>query len=283
MRDVAVTALVVTLGFVALAVVTGHAYASLPIGSPARPSPATLGGIASPHGPEPACAACHLTHTATDPALLTGSQTDSSICTRCHNGTYATEASTHSNIDFAARAQARFSVTCTSCHDPHGDPASGNKNMVRSSIGGLDVNFTSMTGPGSLDDGMDNGLHDSVCVVCHTTTAHNNVGSTEWRTPESHNPVGGDCTSCHKHGTSAASHSGFMPDPTSTPTATAVPPTATPTDTPTATAIPPDTPTPAPGDTATPAPADTATPSPGDTATPTPTDTDTPTAAATPG
>jgi predicted CXXCH cytochrome family protein len=272
MRDVAITALVVTLAFVALAAVTGHAYASLPGGSPARPSAATLGGMTSPHGAQPACGACHRSHTGIADTLLVESQTDSNVCTRCHNATGATEVSAHSNMDFVAAEQQPFYVSCAQCHDPHGNPdAPGNKEMIRTDIGGLAVNFQATSGSGSFDDGMDNGLHDSICVVCHTTTSHNNVNGPELQ-GQGHNPVGGDCTSCHKHGGSAASRSGFMPDATATPTATPIPPT--PTDSPTPTSVPPtatDTPTPVPADTDTPTPTDTSTPTPTETAIATPT------------
>lgn len=258
-RDVAVTALVVTLGFIALAVVTGHAYATLPVAGPGRPA-TSESAVQSPHGAEPACASCHRAHTASDPPLLLAADGDSSVCTRCHNGSDAEAVSPHSNMDFASAEQAPFYNSCTECHDPHGNPDAGNKDMIRPVIAGLAVNFTSTSGAGSFDDGMDNGLHDSICVVCHTTTSHNNVNSTELM-GQGHDPVGGDCTLCHKHGSDPNSRSGFMT-------------TATPTDTPTATGTPTPTDTPAPPPTDTPAPPPTDTP----TATATDTPTDTPTA-----
>lgn len=272
MRDVAVTAIVVTLGFVALAAVTGRAYASLPgIDPQARPAASSIPEATSPHGPEPACAACHRAHTAIEGSLLTAAEADSSICTRCHKTGGATEVSAHSNMDFIGAAQASFYVSCAACHDPHGDPnaSGGNRAMVRTSIVGLAVNLHALSGPDSFDDGMDDGQHDSICVVCHTTTSHNAVTSPELA-DQGHNPVGTDCTSCHKHGGSATSRSGFMPDAPPTPTPSPSPP---PTDTPT--------PAPAPTDTAQPA---TDTPTPVATDTPTPTNTpdpgvtDTPTA-----
>jgi predicted CXXCH cytochrome family protein len=266
MRDVAVTACVVTLGFIALATVTGHAYASLPgVASSARPAVAGQAAIRSPHGPEPECAACHRTHTALDAQLLVAEQAFSSVCTRCHNAAGEEEMSPHSNMDFPGATQPAFYVSCAQCHDPHGDPNApgGNKNMVRTEIGGLAVNFHASSGADSFDDGVDDGLHDSICVVCHATTSHNNVASPELL-GQGHNPVGTDCTSCHKHGGSAASRSGFMPvgapSPTASPTATPTSPPPTPTDT----AVPPtETPTPVPSDTPTPAPTDTPTPTPG--------------------
>ena len=263
-RDVTVTAIVVTLGFIALAVVTGHAYATLPVAAPGRPAVNAEYAAPNPHGQEPACAYCHRAHTATDPPLLVAAEGDSSICTRCHDGSGAEAVSSHSNEDFVDRERATtFYNSCTECHDPHGNPETGNRAMIRPVIAGLDVNFTTTSGAGSFDDGMDNGLHDSVCVVCHTTTAHNNVTSPEMR-DDGHGPVGTDCTLCHKHGSDPNSRSGFMT-------------TAVPTDTPTATGTPTPTDTPAPPPTDTPTVTDTPT------ATATDTPTDTPTATATPG
>jgi len=268
LRDVTVTALVVIVGFAALSVVSGHAYASLPGASrAASPSADAIIGTENPHGPNPTCATCHRGHTGTDPNLLVVSDTDSTICTRCHSAGGAAEVSAHSNIDFPGAVQTPFYVSCSACHDPHGDPnaVAGNKNMIRTSINGLPVNFTALSGPGSFDDGFDDGQHNSVCVVCHTTTAHNSVTSLEL-IGQGHDPVGGDCTACHPHGGSATSRSGFMPN-------VAFTPTATPTDTPTATPLPTDTPLPA---------TPTDTPLAGATATSTPTPTDTPVATDTP-
>jgi len=278
MRDVAVTACVVTLGFIALATVTGRAYASLPgVASPSRPAASGLDAMQSPHGPEPACGECHRTHTAVDAPLLGQNGSDSSVCTRCHSAGGATEVSSHSNWGFPGATQDPFYVSCTQCHDPHGypDAPGGNKNMIRTEIGGLAVNFLRASGDDSFDDGFGDGLHDSICVVCHTsdTLKHNRVDSPE-SVGEGHNPVGTDCTSCHKHGGSAASLTGFMPAPTATPTP--LPPTDTPTSSPTPadTAVPPtETHTPVPSETPTPVPADTPT----DTPTPPETPTETPT------
>ena len=286
MRDVAVTALVVTLGFIAFAAVTGRAYASLPGIDPPSQSAVTAGSreTTSPHGPEPACAACHRSHTGIAGSLLSQAASDSSICTQCHKASGAVEKSAHSNIGYAGATQPAFYISCAQCHDPHGDPDApgGNRAMIRTNIAGLAVNLHALSGPDSLDDGMDDGQHDSICVVCHVTTAHNNVNSPELM-GQGHNPVGSDCTSCHKHGDSAGARSGFMPDgSTSTPT-------PSPTDT--AVATPSDTPIPAATDTATPLPLSTDTPTPAplpsDTPVPPPTDTplpipDSPTPSATP-
>jgi len=65
------------------------------------------------------------------------------------------------------------------------------------------VKFTTNTGENSYDDGFNDSLHDSVCAVCHQglRPAHgpdNQVTSTALMNT-GHNPVGGDCTQCHKH------------------------------------------------------------------------------------
>jgi predicted CXXCH cytochrome family protein len=263
---------VVTLGLAALAAVTGRAYASLPgVAAPARPAASSSTVATSPHGAEPACAACHRAHTALSNPLLAEGQADSSVCTRCHNAAGEEEKSPHSNMDFAGALQQPFYVSCVACHDPHAGPDApgGNVAMIRTNIGGLAVHFHASSGPDSFDDGADDALHDSICVVCHTTTSHNNVNSPELMS-EGHNPVGEDCTACHKHGGSAGSRSGFMPEHTATPTATPLPPTDTPTSSPSPTdTVAPATDTPAPPPTETPTP----TPTPADAFTPTPTDT----------
>ena len=231
--------------------------------------------VRNPHGPDPACVACHRGHTGDDSGLLDATQGDNAVCTRCHSAGGASAVSSHSNVDFPGAQRAPFFTACTACHDPHADPnaSPGNRNLIRGSIAGRSVVFTAQTGPGSYDDGLDDGQHNSVCVVCHTTTAHNAVTSTEL-IGQGHDPVGGDCLACHPHGGDPAARSGFMPNTTFTPTATATD-TATPTPTPTGTAVPPTaTNTSPPGPTAT----DTLTPTPTDTPLPT----DTPTATSTP-
>jgi predicted CXXCH cytochrome family protein len=277
-RQVAVTAVAVTLGFIALSVVTGHAYVGLPAGVQLSRPLSAGADIQSPHGADPACASCHRTHTAFSAPLLVESQSDSSVCTQCHNASGTEEKSTHSNVDYGGATQPAFYVACTACHDPHGDPnaTGGNKAMIRMSIGGLAVNFHSSSGDDSYDDGLDDGSHDSLCVACHATTSHNNVSSPEFM-GQGHEPVGTDCTSCHQHGSSATSRSGFMPQGgggsptlTATPTDTPIPPTETATSAPSPT----DTPIP-PTDTAVPLPTDTEAPA-TDTPTPTPVPTDTP-------
>ncbi|HXF51417.1 MAG TPA: cytochrome c3 family protein [Dehalococcoidia bacterium] len=217
-------------------------------------------GVESPHGPEPQCAACHRAHTAVGERLLVADGTDLSVCTRCHAVGAAEPKSTHSNVDDPDRTQPPFVVSCTACHDPHGDPAGpGNRAMIRATIGGYDVRFLHESGEDSYDDGLDDGVVDSICVVCHTTTSHNNVYSAELQ-GEGHGPVGTDCTACHTHGDDPSVQSGFMPAsrPTATPTPTETPePTETPAP-PTETPPPTDTPVP----TDTPSPTDTPTPEP---------------------
>ena len=272
-KSVTVTALVVIVGFAALSVITGRAYASLPAAISGSRSSAQLAPMTNPHGPSPACVACHRGHTGRDAGLLDAAQADNAVCTRCHTTGGAEAVSSHSNIDFPAAQRAPFYTSCTVCHDPHADPnaSPGNKNLIRGAIAGQSVVFTANTGPGSYDDGLDDGQHNSVCVVCHTTTAHNAVTSAELL-GQGHNPVGGDCLVCHPHGGDATARSGFMPNTTFTPTATATPA---------------DTATPTPTDTVTPpTPTDTSAPGATATDTPTPTDTpvptDTPTATSTP-
>lgn len=269
-RSVAITAIVVMLGFAVVAVITGRAYASLPAAISGNRSIAQLAPMTNPHGPDPACAACHRGHTGSDSALLDATAADNAVCTRCHTAGGADAVSPHSNIDFPGAQRAPFFTSCTVCHDPHADPnaSPGNKNLIRGGIAGQSVVFTASTGPGSYDDGLDDGQHNSVCVVCHTTTAHNAVTSAEL-IGQGHNPVGGDCLACHPHGSDPTARSGFMPNTTFTPT-----PTATDTATPTPT----DTPPPTPTNTGVPAPTDTWTPTPTDTPIPT----DTPTATSTP-
>jgi predicted CXXCH cytochrome family protein len=273
LRDVTVTVLVVMVGFAVLAVISARAYASLPgVSNALPPSVNAIIGTQNPHGANPACATCHRGHVGSDQNLLPASEADNAVCTRCHSAGGATQVSTHSNIDAPGAQRAPFYTRCTACHDPHADPnaASGNKKMIRSSMNGLPVNFIALSGPGSFDDGVDDDQHNSVCVVCHTTTAHNSVTSLEL-IGQGHNPVGGDCTACHPHGGSSSARSGFMPNTTFTPTAT-----VTDTPTPTATApAPTNTPVPATSTNTPPAPA-TSTP------TDTPVPTDTPTATATP-
>src|SRR5512143_686224 len=223
MKSVAITALVVMLGSAAVAVITGHAYADLPAAlSGSRTNAGLLAPITNPHGPSPACVACHRGHTGNDSGLLDATQANNAVCTRCHAAGGAGAVSTHSNIDFPGAQRAPFSTGCTTCHDPHADPSAspGNKKLIRGSIAGHSVVFLATTGPGSYDDGLDDGQHNSVCVVCHTTTAHNAVTSAEL-IGQGHNPVGGDCLVCHPHGGDPAVRSGFMPNTTFTPTATA--------------------------------------------------------------
>ena len=286
-RTVIITTIVVTLGLGLLAIVDGRAYARLPVAEPGARAAALAPQQVSPHGAQPACASCHRAHTASDGPLLATSDADNSVCTRCHAPGGADAVSTHANVDFPGATQPAFTTTCTSCHDPHGNPDGGNRAMIRTSIGGHSVVFTSLAFAGSLDDGMDDGQHNSLCVVCHTTTAHNNITSPEVM-GQGHDPVGGDCTACHQHGTDPGQRAGFMPLASQTPTATATDtpaPTATDTPMPTDTAVPTATATPVPTDTPLPPPTDTPvppdTPTPTDTAAPAPTDT--PTETPTPG
>lgn len=245
-RHLVVVALVAgALIYVAVSVMVGQAYVGLPVPTDRQLSAQTAPLVDSPHGSEPACAACHRSHTSIEGQLLVAADADSSICTQCHSAAGgATEVSTHSNNDFLLASEAPFYNACTACHDPHADPASGNRSMIRGEIDGFPIHFTALAGLDSLDDGLDDGAIDSLCVACHTQTTYSNIGSTAL-IGEGHGPVGSDCTTCHSHGNDAAWRGGFMPDPSIYPTATPTPTaTALPTDTPTATATPVDTPLP---------------------------------------
>lgn len=283
LRDVAITAAVVVAGFIALGTITGQAYSGLPRAAPQPEAPKLLAEVTSPHAGQPDCGACHRSHGAVGEALLAASHADGGVCVRCHiSGGPADAVSTHSNIDTAWATESPFSVSCVACHDPHADPSgAGNRAMIRPDVNGASVVFTAGIGAGSYDDGFDDGQHNSLCVACHTTTSHNNALSTEL-IGEGHQPVGGDCLSCHPHGSNPGVRSGFMPVAPASPTPTATPsetPTPLPSATPTATHEPPpppapplatDTPVPPPPDTPTPPPA-TDTPTPVFTPTETPT------------
>ncbi len=215
---------------------------------------------ANPHGGNSVttsvCALCHRDHTSQFANVLNqddSEATQDAVCTQCHGpGGTATQVSTHSNKDFASATQAQFYVTCTACHDPHQAPnditGDGiNDDLIRGTINGVTVHFDARSGQNSFDDGYNPDPSDtttdkeidSICVVCHTTTAHNTNTSIEI-VGQGHDPVGTDCTVCHPHGSSATTKSGFMSvvtyTPTVTPTRTPTPTAAnTPTDTPTAT------------------------------------------------
>ncbi len=164
------------------------------------------------------CSICHTLHTAGYGGLLNQPNDEPSqdrICTQCHGpGGGAAEVSTHSNKDYSGAEEAPFYALCTDCHSPH---RSSNKNLVKISVTvtrspemTATVNFTGTMGADSFDDGYNEGQHDSICVVCHDKTAHNNRRSTEL-VNQGHAPVGGNCLTCHPHGTSAARRTGFMP------------------------------------------------------------------------
>lgn len=242
---VAVAAVAALIAVPALTEMTGGAPFLPPVERRA-PSSLESEAVASAHGPEPQCAACHRAHTAVDEQLLVADATGLAICTRCHSAGGVDPKSTHGNVDFPYATEAPFAVSCTACHDPHADPdGPGNRAMIRSTIGDYDVRLLHPTGEDSYDDGLDDGVVDSLCVVCHTTTSHNTIYSPELQ-GEGHGPVGSDCTACHRHGEDPALRSGFMPENTATPT-------PAPTDTPSATPAPAETPPP----TETPVPAET--------------------------
>lgn len=274
LRDVAIAIVVMTAGLIALGTITNQAYAGLPLADSGPRSPSTQAGPeASPHGAQPVCASCHRGHTAPEGSLLLAASAGIAVCTRCHNAWGEEAVSTHSNVDYPSATQPAFTLSCALCHDPHGDPDNGSEAMLRTSIGGLAVNFARSEGEDSFDDGLDDGVHDSICVVCHTTTAHNNAFSGELM-GQGHDPVGGDCTLCHSHGSDPLVGSGFMPGtPSPTPTETATPVVPTPTETPIPTNTPTPTDTPTMEPIATTAPTETPEPA---SATPTPSETPTP-------
>ena len=263
-RDAAITALVIVLGFVGLSAVSGRVYAGLPLAEPQTPGMGAQAVVESPHGAEPACSACHRSHGAVAGTLLAASQADGGICVSCHDTGGEAPRSTHANIGYAGATQPPFTTTCTTCHDPHADPAAAgaNRGMIRASINGVPVRLFATSGADSFDDGLDDGVYDSLCVACHTTTLHNNLASPEL-IGEGHGPVGSDCTSCHTHGDDPADLAGFMPAPPPSATATATETAAPPTETP----VPSASPTPTATDTAEPPPEPTATPPPTETAT----------------
>jgi len=270
-RDVAVTALVVVLGFVGVSAIGGRVYAELPMAEPQAPGVATQAVVENPHGADPACSACHRTHGAVAGTLLAASQADGGICVSCHDAGGEAPKSTHSNVGYDGATQSPFTTMCTACHDPHADPGTGgNRAMIRTLINGMPVRLFAASGADSYDDGLDDGVYDSLCVACHTTTSHNNLASPEL-IGQGHGPVGSDCTSCHAHGDDPALLAGFMP---------AVPPSATPTAT--ETAAPSASPTPTATDTAEPPPEPTATSPPTETPTEAPSATEPATTTPTP-
>ncbi len=108
-------------------------------------------------------------------------------------------AACHAAANYAAHdGSSGWQPSCATCHDLH-NPGSENRSLVRATIynATLDedrtVVFTSITGPGSFDDG-DLAAADGVCQVCHTATAyHLHDGSGD------PHQDGENCTACHVH------------------------------------------------------------------------------------
>lgn len=257
------------------------------------PAPRSLltGTLVNPHGSfgitSDSCAACHRSHRGRADELLNESDSEAStvaVCSQCHGpGGGATQVSTHSNKDYASPTQAPFFILCTACHDAHLTPNDTdgdgtNNDLIRPTVNGFTIRFDRSTGDNSFDDGWNDAQVDSICVACHTTTAHNKSTSTELQ-GQGHGPVGANCLTCHTHGTDITVRKGFMniSTPTATPTET-----ATPTATTTSTAMPTETSTATPTATPTPTATATSTSTPTPTATPTATQTSTPLPTATP-
>jgi hypothetical protein len=174
-------------------------------------------------------------------------------CLACHQNAgpdAGTQVSTHGNSaagGYSPIEPVQFTRQCRQCHEPHGlawngsgrnlsmvgnwldNTPGGNRNgladpgeeAVVDSDGSLafttadrPVVFTAASGNGSYDDGFDDGLWRSVCVVCHNNLVnnHNQYGDTTLQ-GQGHNPVGTDCSGCHAHDFDGGpgTADGFMP------------------------------------------------------------------------
>jgi len=103
---------------------------------------------------EVSCAACHQMHAAQDPVRQAATQPE--ICGRCHNAQQA------GLVKPSHHPLHEGKMSCTSCHSPHGSPASAS--LVRNTV-------------------------NETCTSCHA----------EYRGPFlwEHQPVTEDCSNCH--------------------------------------------------------------------------------------
>jgi predicted CXXCH cytochrome family protein len=173
-----------------------------------------------------ACAGCHRAHTALDASLLYSAAPGDAFCYTCHDGTGAPAlpvVSTHSNADFAGRAEASFTLFCVQCHDPHG--SASNLYSIRkdilvqvgaSPVVSGPVVFTATTGINSYDDGA-SAPASRICVTCHNNSDNSGYPMTDHVGGASHtgpsDKTGQDCTTCHFHSKDADRDTldGFMP------------------------------------------------------------------------
>jgi predicted CXXCH cytochrome family protein len=195
-------------------------------------------------GTTDACAGCHRAHTAQNPYILIAPAQDNALCFTCHNGTGASPipvVSTHANIDFSEKVEANFTMNCVSCHDAHGNPNNlfSIKDYVvvkngPSPVTTGNVNFTSITGINSFDDGISSPA-SRICVTCHDHPDNpgfpmtNHVGGANHL--EGNDYTGQDCSTCHSHSADSDPYTqdGFMPVLESNPIAafTVTPPNGT--------------------------------------------------------
>ncbi len=170
------------------------------------------------------CAACHRTHMGQSEGLLYSSPGGNEFCFTCHDGTGAqlVMLSTHGNADFDVPFEATFTLLCTQCHDPHGTANLADIKETIVVVPGLSlvtdgtVNFSSLTGANSFDDGA-SPYNTRLCTVCHNNTS--NVGYPMNNHLGGANHLGGydltgqDCTTCHPHSADNTLNNsdGFMP------------------------------------------------------------------------
>ncbi len=155
----------------------------------------TSGDPGNQHAPSGAttgfCDACHRYQGRTENRLGTDNTTN--------------KAHTHEGIAGVGSPSSEMTFTkdCVECHDVHG---AGNIEMVRGTIAGYALTFTSRTGGNSFDNGETGSSANvnSVCVVCHKSPSEDGTLNVDhnYRTSTvnpDHNE-GANCISCHPHG-----------------------------------------------------------------------------------